>query len=96
MARKTVAELLALNIASFPDNTTGQITPDALRAMFAAFIEGFAPAYGAFQRSTSLPMNLPTATPVIVPWQSVIAAQAPLFSASAPAAGRSCASMTRR
>jgi len=85
--RKSVAELLAQNTASFPDNTTGQITPTLLRTMFQDFLDSFAPAYGGFART--VPTTLPTVgtTPVVVPWQTTIAAQSPEFTAGTPAQG---------
>jgi hypothetical protein len=49
MARKTTAQLLAEIVALFPDNTTGFITPLALRTSLTNICESFTDAYGALQ-----------------------------------------------
>lgn len=87
MTRKTVVELLAQNTASFPDNTTGQITPALLRTMFQDFLDSFAPAYGAFNRTSLVTLPTVGTTPVVVPWQAITVSQGPEFTAGTPALG---------
>ena len=69
MPRKSIQELTAQAIASFPDNTTGLITPALLRAMFIDFLNAISPAYGLLSRSTPNVQVLGLA-PVIVAFQT--------------------------
>jgi hypothetical protein len=58
MPRKSIVELTAQAIASFPDNVTGLITPALLRTMFEDFLKAIAPAYGICQKTAPQTVNL--------------------------------------
>jgi hypothetical protein len=76
---KSIAELLAQADASFPDNTTGFITPGALRTFVKDFLDSIAPAYGAMQLTTAVDIVATTTPQVIAPYDSVIAATAGFY-----------------
>ena len=58
MPRKSIVELTAQAIASFPDNVTGLITPAALRTFCEDFLNAIRPAYGICQKTAPQTVNL--------------------------------------
>ena len=58
MPRKSITELTAQAIASFPDNVIGSITPALLRTMFEDFLHAIAPAYGVCQKTAPQTISL--------------------------------------
>jgi len=53
MPRKSFVELTNELLTSFPDNTTGLITPAGLRAYLTNFLDAIRPAYGIISRETA-------------------------------------------
>ncbi len=78
MPRKTMTELLAEITSSFPDNTSGAITPAILRAFLNDFVETMTPAYGGLQILTNTVKNFGLANSLL-DWSSTIVAQSPEF-----------------
>lgn len=66
MTRKSMSQLVADLLTSFPDNTTGLITPAVLRAYLTSVIEAIQPAYGLLSRSTTATQALTTTSAPLV------------------------------
>ena len=60
MARKSFTELLADLATSFPDNTTGLITPLVIRNYFTNFLNAIRPAYALLERRTGVAQSITT------------------------------------
>jgi hypothetical protein len=58
MPRKSITELTAQAIASFPDNVIGSVTPALLRTFCEDFLHAIAPAYGVCQKTVAATVNL--------------------------------------
>ena len=83
MSRKSITELTAQAIASFPDNTTGLITPALLRSMFEDFLNAIRPAYGICQKTAPQTVNLGL-TPVAIAYTTATSSDINQATASAP------------
>ena len=83
MPRKSITELTAQAIASFPDNATGLITPALLRTMFEDFLHAIAPAYGFCQKTAPQTVSLGT-TPVAIAYDTASSSDINQLTASAP------------
>ena len=83
MTRKTINELYAQVAASFPDNSSGLITPALLRAFCQDFLDTVRPSYGAMSLTTPLVKAVTTVNSSFA-WEAVIAAQAPDYTCSLP------------
>ena len=81
MARKTITELYTQATADFADNTTGAITPTKLRQFCLDFLDTVRPSYGAINLIGPLSTTMTTVDAGFV-WSTVLAAQAPDYSAS--------------
>lgn len=86
MPRKSIVELTAQAIASFPDNVTGAITPALLRTMIEDFLHAIAPAYGVCQKTSPQTVSLGL-TPVAIVYDSAQSSDINQLTASA-ATGR--------
>lgn len=82
MPRKSISELTAQAIASFPDNVTGLITPALLRTMFEDFLKAIAPAYGVCQKTAPQTVNLGL-TPVAIVYTTATSSDINQLTASA-------------
>lgn len=82
MPRKSISELTAQAIASFPDNVTGLITPALLRTMFEDFLKAIAPAYGVCQKTAPQTVNLGL-TPVAISYTTAQSSDINQLTASA-------------
>ena len=82
MPRKSIVELTAQAAASFPDNTTGAITPALLRTMFEDFLKAIAPAYGICQKTAPQTINLGL-TPVAIAYTTAQSSDINQLTASA-------------
>lgn len=82
MPRKSMVQLQADLITSFPDNTTGIITPLMLRTYLNNVIEAIRPAYATITRTTP---NIQTigATPVALISEAGAVSDVPDFTATA-------------
>lgn len=58
MPRKSISELFAQAVADFPDNISGQITPEKLRTFCTDFLNAIRPAYGILQKTAPQTINL--------------------------------------
>ena len=85
-AQESIVELTAQAAASFPDNTTGAITPALLRAMIEDFLHAIAPAYGICQKTAPQTVSLGL-TPVAFAYDSASSSDINQLTASA-ATGR--------
>lgn len=83
MPRKSIVELEAQALASFPDNVTGAITPALLRAFCEDFLRAIAPAYGICQKPNPTTVNLGT-TPTAVAYETASSSDINQLTASAP------------
>ena len=82
MPRKSIVELTAQAIASFPDNITGAITPALLRTMFEDFLHAIAPAHGICQKTTQQTVNLGL-TPIAIVYNTAQSSDINQLTASA-------------
>lgn len=83
MPRKSITELTAQAIASFPDNVIGSITPALLRTMFEDFLHAIAPAYGICQKTAPQTVNLGL-TPAPIAYTTATSSDINQLTASAP------------
>lgn len=83
MPRKSIVELTAQAIASFPDNVTGAITPALLRSFCEDFLKAIAPAYGICQKTAPQTVNLGT-TPTAISYNTATSSDINQLTASAP------------
>ena len=83
MPRKSIAELTAQAIASFPDNNTGAITPALLRTFCEDFLHAIAPAYGVCQKTAPQTVSLGT-TPLAIAYTTATSSDINQLTASAP------------
>lgn len=67
MTIKSMAELRAQADATLPDNTTQEISPGDVRAMFKDFLDTVAPAYGVI-RMTTLTRTLSPTSVALAPF----------------------------
>jgi len=81
--RKSITELLAQAASSFPDNTTGAITPALLRTFVEDFLQAIAPAYGILQKTASQTVTLGL-TPVAISYTTSTDSNANQTNSSAP------------
>jgi hypothetical protein len=82
MPRKSIVELIAQAQSSFPDNTTGAITPALLRGMFEDFLHAIAPAYGYLLKSAPQTVNLGL-TPIAIAYTTAQSSDINQLTASA-------------
>ena len=82
MPRKSIQELTAQAISSFPDNSTGAITPALLRTFCEDFLHAIAPAYGICQKTAPQTVNLGT-TPTGVQYTTASSSDINQLTASA-------------
>lgn len=82
MPRKSIAELTAQAISSFPDNTVGSITPALLRTFCEDFLKAIAPAYGTCQKTAPQTVSLGL-TPIAVIYVSASSSDINQVTASA-------------
>lgn len=80
--RKTSDALRAEVLANFPDNTTGLITPAAVRQMFEDIIDSFTQAWGILQGSPGVATAL-TTTPTKLSIFDTVFATSPELAADA-------------
>jgi hypothetical protein len=82
MPRKSMVQLQADLATSFPDNTTGLITPAVIREYFNSLIEAIRPAYASVSRTTP---NVQTVGIAFDPFvgQSAAVSDIPDFAATA-------------
>jgi hypothetical protein len=85
MTRKTVVELQAQADSSLPDNSSNLITPAAIRTMIKDFLDSFTPAYGALNITTNKVLAAGLADIPVSPFDAVVIAQSPEFTADAVA-----------
>lgn len=83
MPRKSIVELTAQSLSSFPDNNTGAITPALLRTMFEDFLHAIAPAYGVCQKTAPQTVSLGT-TPLAIAYTTASSSDINQLTASAP------------
>ncbi len=83
MPRKSIVELTAQAVASFPDNVTGAITPALLRSFCEDFLNAIRPAYGICQKTAPQTVNLGT-TPAAIAYNSASSSDINQLTASAP------------
>ena len=83
MPRKSIVELTAQALASFPDNVTGAITPALLRTFCEDFLKAIAPAYGVCQKPNPQTVSLGL-TPVAIVYETATSSDINQLTASAP------------
>lgn len=86
MTRKTIVELQTELATLLPDNTTGAITPAALRTMIGDFLNTMTPAYGGIQITGAGLAQVLNIAPAPLVFQSELVAQLPEF-ATVPGTG---------
>lgn len=82
MARKSVVQLQADLSTSFPDNTTGLITPAVVRTYLNNFLEAIRPAYGLVSRTAPNTQTIGT-TDVVLVGQTASVSDVPDYVATA-------------
>ena len=83
MARKSMTELLAELLTSFPDNNAKFITPAILRGYFTDFINAIRPAYALLSRATGVSQSVTVAPAPLVFTTSDVSAGLGEFTANA-------------
>jgi hypothetical protein len=84
MTIKSILELLAQADATIEDNTTGNITPSDVRAMFKDFLDTMSPAYGVLRATNPVAFNVPASPPAAFkPFAEIVASTAGFFNCSA-------------
>jgi hypothetical protein len=81
MTRKTIVELTNQANATLPDNSTGLITPAAVRNMILDFLDTVRPSYAAINITSGVSKAV-TTTYSTFTWTNTIAAQSPDWTVS--------------